>query len=359
MRVISEANYKKLINYIVTLASTPDPMQSAIKLLYFVVPYDAAVYLDIGDFGELRNVFMDTRDDPRFVAISRPGFYINDPVFDFGHRASGMAISRTTRYETEKTDSFRNHVYPMRLKEAGITEFVAFNSENNGSGIRLFRTDASQPFSEEELEICEIVADVLRHRMSGFIGDEIAARNNYIDSLVYEMLTFGIVLYDEEFKVLRFNNLAIHRISCITKKTLFSEAMEAFAAEVKKHVVEMKRRQLNIQQTMVQEDYILEVLVYNVLDSEGNIKTYYPVSIFSSTWFRSFLTASISSLFTQYSLTEREKAVVELVIKGYRNNEIAEELHISINTVKEHFKNIFRKMEVRNRGEMMIKIFSI
>ena len=52
-------------------------------------------------------------------------------------------------------------------------------------------------------------------------------------------------------------------------------------------------------------------------------------------------------------LTEREQEVAELAAKGYRNHEIAEELHISENTVKHHLKIIFQKMNIDRRTKLI------
>jgi DNA-binding CsgD family transcriptional regulator len=56
---------------------------------------------------------------------------------------------------------------------------------------------------------------------------------------------------------------------------------------------------------------------------------------------------------TQYNLTPREKEVMEFVCKGYNNAEIADELFISQNTVKHHIYNLFRKLDVKNRVELI------
>ncbi len=52
-------------------------------------------------------------------------------------------------------------------------------------------------------------------------------------------------------------------------------------------------------------------------------------------------------------LTDREQEVAQLVAKGYRNHEIAEELHISDNTVKHHLKIIFQKMNIDRRTKLI------
>lgn len=51
-------------------------------------------------------------------------------------------------------------------------------------------------------------------------------------------------------------------------------------------------------------------------------------------------------------LTAREKEVLILMIQGKTNNQIAEELVISIYTVKRHANNIFKKIEVSSRAEL-------
>ena len=55
----------------------------------------------------------------------------------------------------------------------------------------------------------------------------------------------------------------------------------------------------------------------------------------------------------QYSLTPREKELAELIYQGKSNKEIAEILILSESTVKTHIYNIFRKMEVKNRVEVI------
>ncbi len=50
-------------------------------------------------------------------------------------------------------------------------------------------------------------------------------------------------------------------------------------------------------------------------------------------------------------LTERERAVLELMASGATNPEIGESLHLSRHTVKEHSSAVYRKLGVRNRTE--------
>lgn len=54
-------------------------------------------------------------------------------------------------------------------------------------------------------------------------------------------------------------------------------------------------------------------------------------------------------------LTDRERAVLDQVARGSRNQEIAASLGLSITTVRTHLRNIFKKLHVRSRTEAVVK----
>ena len=56
-------------------------------------------------------------------------------------------------------------------------------------------------------------------------------------------------------------------------------------------------------------------------------------------------------------ITEREKQVIKLISKGYNNPLIAKELHISINTVQNHKRNLREKTNTKTAAELVNYFF--
>lgn len=74
---------------------------------------------------------------------------------------------------------------------------------------------------------------------------------------------------------------------------------------------------------------------FDKLDMEFNNRNYYVTNIDMSIF------------------TEREKEIVILMCQNFKNLEIAEQLYISENTLKTHAKNIYGKLNVKNKKELI------
>ncbi len=55
------------------------------------------------------------------------------------------------------------------------------------------------------------------------------------------------------------------------------------------------------------------------------------------------------ALIDRYGITRREREIIELICRGRKNQEIADELFVSLQTVKDHNHRIFRKLGVKTR----------
>lgn len=65
-----------------------------------------------------------------------------------------------------------------------------------------------------------------------------------------------------------------------------------------------------------------------------------------------FINNLTSDIAKQYDLTEREVEVLSCIWNGDSNQDIADKLYISINTVKFHVSRLYVKLDVKNRSEV-------
>lgn len=58
-----------------------------------------------------------------------------------------------------------------------------------------------------------------------------------------------------------------------------------------------------------------------------------------------------------YNLSDREKQVLQLLVEGFSYKMIAQEMFISIDTVRSHIKKIYEKLHVNSKSEAVAKAF--
>jgi DNA-binding CsgD family transcriptional regulator len=81
-----------------------------------------------------------------------------------------------------------------------------------------------------------------------------------------------------------------------------------------------------------------------------------PSAAFAVTVERVGVRDQLLALASRYGLSTRERQVLNLVVKGLRNEEIAEHLCISKSTAIFHVKQLLTKTNSRNRTEIVAKI---
>ena len=91
---------------------------------------------------------------------------------------------------------------------------------------------------------------------------------------------------------------------------------------------------------------------------KGNI--YLPPEVAAS-FFHLFRSHSANSLHSepQLNLTEREKEVLQLLVEGKSNQKIANQLFVTVATVKAHLTSIFSKLEVNSRTQAIVKALKL
>lgn len=75
---------------------------------------------------------------------------------------------------------------------------------------------------------------------------------------------------------------------------------------------------------------------------------------------RSGTSTGVNSAALNYlGISRREQEVLALLAEGRSNQEIADALFVSVNTVKTHLQNLYQKLDVARRGQAVEKARSL
>ncbi|MCP4725163.1 MAG: helix-turn-helix transcriptional regulator, partial [bacterium] len=62
---------------------------------------------------------------------------------------------------------------------------------------------------------------------------------------------------------------------------------------------------------------------------------------------------TLSEVIHKYKITQRESEIIDLILQGKSNKEINDILHLSLNTVRNHIYNVYQKLGVNSRTQMI------
>ncbi|MFC1529601.1 response regulator transcription factor [Gemmatimonadota bacterium] len=65
---------------------------------------------------------------------------------------------------------------------------------------------------------------------------------------------------------------------------------------------------------------------------------------------------AVQQLFEEFGISKREQEIIGLILEGLSNKEMEDVLSISYHTVKNHIYNIFQKLGVKSRGQLIHRI---
>lgn len=104
-------------------------------------------------------------------------------------------------------------------------------------------------------------------------------------------------------------------------------------------------------------DLFLDTLITNVVFYGTPLIVFFILKGFSNRYYTSRpldqpVKTDFDSFFEKYGISKREGEIIELIIKGHSNRDIEDKLFISLETVKKHIYNIYKKTGVKNRLQL-------
>ncbi len=353
---LNESDYKCLIrfHYAMNDMEMTDFGQKMVQVVKDIFTADTVSFIDPQTYPVVRELYYDREEHlisdymMRFKKFDHAYDYLRDNAFNLDYE-NIIALSDADRGFRE-----RNSRYFEFHQRHEISDELSIIVCTFGTQIKVFRTNGDI-FTEREKNIASYIGKIIQSkyhliRENREMEKQLALFNKSIKSL-----TYGYMLISRDYKMIESNELVLSYGYEITNTYYVDSMLKALRGIIEGNQEAIAKLSRNEAAEMTVGSYLVEVMPTVMVTANNSIETYFTIQIFSKSWLKKN-TQMTNHNFEKYNLTTRESETVKLLSKGLSNKEIAARLGISIYTVKEHMKNISRKMNVSSRTAIVSKL---
>lgn len=218
----------------------------------------------------------------------------------------------------------------------------------------LLRSTNSKNFNHNDLNILDTLAKFISRALANaLLQKDINYQNRFFQCLGNHSAV-GLIVFDKYFKIHYYNPAALEFCAHLTPSNKkFLNPIEGF---INAFLIGNKDTWKLGMNATISSASLNKFFIQIVLNVEHD-NQYYLVYIYP----KNLPNEKNNKNRVNYvpKLTPREQEILDLVIKGLSNQEIANELFITVATTKSHIQNIFKKLDVTNRTSLCYKINSI
>ncbi|GMQ59748.1 hypothetical protein AN1V17_41480 [Vallitalea sediminicola] len=166
------------------------------------------------------------------------------------------------------------------------------------------------------------------------------------------VLPSGLMILNYQFSYIYINDTAKEYCKIISQNRNYfnhsdeyiNKIIDLFAVEYHKS----KNSEINI------DNHTFKIYPFIVSNTHNTIETMYTIYITENPQSKKINDEKLIN----YKLTKREIEIIDLLLKGLTNNEMADSLFLSSHTIRTHIQNIYSKMNVTNRTALLYKLNS-
>ena len=269
--------------------------------------------------------------------------------FDFLHPKKQLSTFLTypalrmndviTLHEYEKSDYYSMFIRKYHYYD----ELVVYFSDGGRlcGCLGLLRLQDEKPFTAKESKLLHYLASHIGHLLAHNIRMEDMGYQKKFFEARTNVSDIGTILVGDNYSVRFFNQAAQH----ICKQ--FAKGSNAIAEFLKQYVYTHANWKfgLNIKAIAPNKKPFTIKVIPEFKDQISARPCQYGIYLLTGE-------EAAGQEGIEGKLSKREMEISELVSKGRTNEQISEELWISVNTVKKHLRNIYEKLEVTNRTSL-------
>jgi|GEM_PF-2097656 len=281
-------------------------------------------------------------------------------------------------FEAKKDSAF----YKDFLSKYNIEHRCGFNILVDGEVIgfvAFYRSRFFGDFSDREVWIIGRLQSHLLAAIEKSRRYEKLKANTNVNMLVYENISDGVVFLDNDYQISYKNKTARQAIAALelSQPQTYREFVDYLEVTCRRLAVDyLARKQIPGANNTYEEVRDKYLYTYNLVEAHpiGSADDLEFVVLFRLNPALPFkppveqnlqdidgsndMAIFLQTLFKQFSFTKREAELADLVLQGLDNKEIAAQLYISLSTVKSHLQNMFAKIKIKNRYQLMSMFFN-
>lgn len=243
----------------------------------------------------------------------------------------------------EQTEFYNNF-----FKQRNIFYEAIILLDSSLSALSLYKSKEDENFTEEERLLISFVGRIVRQGYQ--IYKKIGKMNQDIKLLkdTRNIFPLGNILINEKKEIVDYNTTAVEFCKAITGEVNTERVISIFISDLEDTTNFTISAEQKISYYIL--GYKIEINILINKNIYENFEKNYLIIISKQA-----VKKDASAFINKYGITNREKEIIDCASKGLKTQEIAEELCISIYTVKVHIKNIFSKLGVNNQKAMIAK----
>ena len=294
-----------------------------------------------------------TRNQTRLLSEPYLSYYYkNDPVSSYITNTltqdSSYALKALRATDIfPSIDRFEESEYCSYLKIADLYYLAVVPVPWHNFRLCVYKRKEMSNFSDLELNAISSIASLISKKFNTCRYIKMQQIINRIKNTYLDNSSTGLVILNSNFEIVEYNEASLPWINTISEQTelhtFFSDCFMQkydFAAS----------RISSANKYNLPKDLHLHFSTYMDLDYPNLLQRYYIVTFKDKD--SSHATAT-KNFVEHFKVSQREFEIIELLSQGLKYQEVADQLFISLNTLRTHVKNIYSKLDIDNQRTLL------
>ncbi|MGL6106552.1 LuxR C-terminal-related transcriptional regulator [Romboutsia sp.] len=218
--------------------------------------------------------------------------------------------------------------------------------------IAIFKNKNTGDFTEKELELLSYIGEIFSFSIDKYKTYLSQLEKNEALKLFLDSTEIGFIVINQNMKIIKYNNTFVDYGNSMFNNFDINKIVNNIL-----HIIEEK---INLKLNEIDTNIEVKIGKFNVLlrkkitfVSNENFSSLILIQLYKSNDEGDSCEKISKKIIDEFNLTSREVDILNLILEGCNNNEISTNLFISLSTVKSHIRNIFYKMNISSRSEVI------